>query len=58
MRYDTDFGLFNLWKDSERLNIFKIQTLARSSCEKTADRKTYDPYFALFVFKDWNRSLK
>ena len=35
MRYDTDFGSFNLWKDSERPNKFMLQSLARSSSEKT-----------------------
>ena len=29
IRYDTDFGSYNLWKDSQRPNKFMIQTLAR-----------------------------
>ena len=39
MRYDTDFGSFDLWKDSERPKKFMIQTLDRSVYEKTGAKK-------------------
>ena len=41
MRYDTDFGSLELWKDSERPKKFKIQfkVLTRSIYEKTRVEK-------------------
>ena len=50
MRYGTDCGLLNLWKESEWPNKFMIQTLARSRSEKTqVDQKTTCyPYIASF----------
>ena len=40
-QYDTDFGSFNLWKDSQRPNKFMIQTLARSSSVKITHKSFY-----------------
>ena len=35
IQYNTDFGSFNLWKDSQRPSKLMTKTLARSRSEKT-----------------------
>ena len=63
IRYDTDFGSFNLWKDSQRPNKFMIQNLAPSSSEKTqVDQKqilihTLPRYFLFAILGTFSHVL-
>ena len=63
-QYYTDFGSLDLWKDSERPNKFMIQTLARSSVEKTqVDQKqimihTLPRYFLFALLGTFSHELQ